>query len=152
MHQWWSAAIVLASLGCSFSAVAFDVPSLAASRRDDDSAHVLEAAYVVQRLAGTIAACVDRDRSPGAPPPALPSNEAAAFACADFAPTPEQRYRYRWTRFPTPPSPWYAYQGEVRAEADFDGDGRVDHALSMAVACTTKLCTTAPKVKVEDWR
>lgn len=58
-----------------------------------------------------------------------PSDWAApAFTCAGFTVNTSQYYRYQWIQLsPT--------TGEVVAEADFDGDGRVDGSMRIPITC-----------------
>lgn len=57
----------------------------------------------------------------------------AAFACAGFAMTTPQYYRYRWVRAT-------ATSGHFEAEADLNGDGVVDNALQQGVHCSADGC------------
>lgn len=59
----------------------------------------------------------------------VPSDWAApAFSCAGFAPSDPQLYRVTWERQADD-------RGVVRAEADLDGDGRVDSEVTQPVVC-----------------
>lgn len=54
--------------------------------------------------------------------------DAPAYVCARFRPTTPQHYRYQWVRT-------NAKEGSVVAEADFDGDGRVDDTITVYLTC-----------------
>lgn len=54
--------------------------------------------------------------------------DAPAYVCARFRPTTSQHYRYQWVRT-------NAKEGSVVAEADFDGDGRVDDTITVYLTC-----------------
>lgn len=67
---------------------------------------------------------------------------APAYECARFSLSAPQYYQYQWTRTS-------ATSGRVVAQADLDGDGKVDSTFTATVTCTTAAdglaCTaTAP--------
>ena len=63
----------------------------------------------------------------------------AAFACAGFAFTTPQYFRYRWVQVTSA-------SGQFEAEADLNGDGVVDMALQQGVHCTAGNCEVEPLV------
>jgi hypothetical protein len=55
---------------------------------------------------------------------------APAFTCAGFSLSAPQYFRYQWIQLsPT--------TGEVVAEGDLDGDGRVDSSVKIPITCST---------------
>jgi hypothetical protein len=54
-----------------------------------------------------------------------------AYRCADFHLTRPQRFQYQWVRQAS------GLQGEVRARADWNGDGTVDTEVRLPVRCST---------------
>lgn len=96
------------------------------------------------QLARGLASCVadQKDLPPTAPP--VPATlamvsgkkylsagtdwDAPAYRCARFGMTTPQHYRYQWIRT-------NAKEGTVLAEADLDGDGRVDDTITVYLTC-----------------
>jgi hypothetical protein len=80
--------------------------------------------------AGTTKVPVDLAKVRGMAYQSAPEDWATpAFECAGFHMLRPQRFRYEWTKLSET-------EGRVGADADFDGDDVVDHAVELHVRCT----------------
>jgi len=69
----------------------------------------------------------------------------AAFACAGFAFSGPQYYRYRWLQAT-------AASGQFEAEADLDGDGTPDGAMQLGLHCVAGSCVIEPLLETPSKR
>ena len=63
-----------------------------------------------------------------------------ALACAGFAFSTPQYFRYRWLQATTA-------SGEFEAEADLDGDGISDGAMQLGLHCIAGSCVIEPLIE-----
>jgi hypothetical protein len=165
----WPRSLAALAVAPALAAAVFCFVAWVEARRDRTASAVLEAAYATQDLAARIAVCSDRARfdTPAHAPRTLPPTstkvpsvlprghelladardwEDPAFRCADYRILEPQSFQLQWVLYAKPTAEWFAAEGVVRAEADLDGDGTVDHVVETGVACTPDFCETAPDV------
>lgn len=110
-------------------------------------AKVVEAKVTVAEIAWGIALCAERSKALAPTSAKVPSAIGAvagmiyqsqlsdwndpAFRCAGFHMHSPQRFQYQWVRGAGASEE----EGGVQADADFDGDGVVDHTVRLAVRC-----------------
>jgi hypothetical protein len=146
----WAIVLILLA-GLAFVGIAFlgvmAAMGVYGARKFISRSKAAEAHYSVGALANGIATqCAETDGKlpPTSPPvPATLADirakkylssasdwSAPAYTCAGFTMSTPQYFRYQWTQLsPT--------AGEVVAEADLDGDGRVDSSVKVPITCTT---------------
>lgn len=164
---WTALAVALAAILIAIPSLIVAVAHRELGRRDDADAATLEAVEVAQQLAGRIAACAERGVPASLPadsrfvPATAPRGVAyrsadadwsdEAFRCAGFRLPRPQRFQLRWARSAPTCAGWES-QGEVWADADLDGDGRIDRTVTASVACGSGMCTVSPDVEIGSSR
>ena len=139
---------ILAALGLLGIVVLGIMAALAVSgaKKYLAAAKSAEGRNATMQLAKGLSACVanEKELPPTAPPVPATLNEvrglkymsagtdwdAPAYKCAHFSMTMPQYYRYQWVRTS-------ATEGNVLGEADLDGDGKVDDAITVHLTCTS---------------
>jgi hypothetical protein len=171
----WPRTIAVLALAPLLAAAVFLFVERVDRRRELIEGPGLEAAYATQELAARLVVCSDRTRfdAPGESPRTLPPTskkvptalprgvwvpttasdwDDAAYRCADFRLLEPQPFQLQWVLNEKPKSDWATSQGVVRAEADLDGDGKVDHVVETEVACAKDQCMVAPRATVRVLR
>jgi hypothetical protein len=171
----WARSIAILAIAPALGAAIFGFVYRVSFRREATEARNLEAAYATQELASRLVVCADRGRfdakddKPRALPPTskkVPSSlprdawvatspsdwDDPAFRCADFRLIEPQPFQIQWELYAKPTKEWMTVEGVVRAEADLDGDGAVDHVVETHVGCAKDMCMVGPSPEIRTLR